>query len=199
MIIALIESHEGQLKMFIHELDEFQCQKILKQATVGRLACAKDNQPYVMPIYFSFDGRHIYGFTTLGQKIEWMRANPKVCLEIDERRSHDQWQSVIVFGRYEELPDDPEFGAARVAAHEVLQERAMWWEPAYVRPNHFDVPHSLTPIFYRIHIETITGRRSTPDREDRVSESIETPEPRHTWLDKIFQRLRLIAKGSPIQ
>lgn len=174
--------------MFIHEMNQFQCQKVLEKATVGRLACAKDNQPYVAPIYFSFDGRHIYGFTTLGQKVEWMRANPKVCLEIDERTSHDEWTSVIVFGRYEELPDEPEFGAARVAAHEVLQKRAMWWEPAYIGTSHFDVPHSLTPIFYRIHIERITGRRATKNRENEISE--ERPKDKHTWFDKIFHRTR---------
>jgi nitroimidazol reductase NimA-like FMN-containing flavoprotein (pyridoxamine 5'-phosphate oxidase superfamily) len=181
--------------MFIHEMNEFQCRKALEQASVGRLACAKDNQPYVVPIYFSFDGRHLYGFTTLGQKTEWMRTNPKVCLEIDERRSHDRWTSVIVFGRYEELPDDPEFGAARVAAHEALQKRAMWWEPAYLGTNHFDVRHSLSPIFYRIHIERITGRRATPDKE----EAVESSKDKHTWFDKILHRLRLIEKGSPIQ
>lgn len=151
--------------MFIHEMDEFQCQKILEQTSVGRLACANDNQPYIVPIYFSFDGRHIYGFSTLGQKVEWMRTNPRVCLEIDEEESHDRWTSVIVYGRYEELPDEPEFEAARLAALEVLQKRAMWWEPAYISTEHYDVPHSLTPIFYRIHIEHITGRRATKDRE----------------------------------
>ena len=34
------------------------------------------DQPYIVPIYFSYDGKHLYGVTTLGQKIEWMRSNP---------------------------------------------------------------------------------------------------------------------------
>lgn len=193
MIVALFE-----FEMFIHEMNEFQCQKVLEQASVGRLACAKDNQPYVVPIYFSFDGRHIYGFTTLGQKVEWMRANPKVCLEIDEQNSHDEWTSVIVFGRYEELPDEPEFGVARSAAHEVLQKRAMWWEPAYISTEHFDLPHSLTPIFYRIHIERITGRRATKNREAKFPESVETPKDKPTWFDKLLRR-GFKHPGSPIQ
>ena len=187
--------------MFIHEMNEFQCRKVLEEASVGRLACAKDNQPYVVPIYFSFDGRHIYGFTTLGEKVEWMRANPKVCLETDKRNSHDQWTSVIVFGRYEELPDEPRFGRARLAAHEVLQKRPMWWEPAYISTEHFNVPHSLAPIFYRIHIERVTGRRATKDRKDRVPESVETPKGKNTWFDKLFRhrghRRRSKHAGSP--
>jgi nitroimidazol reductase NimA-like FMN-containing flavoprotein (pyridoxamine 5'-phosphate oxidase superfamily) len=149
--------------MFIHEMGEFECRQALQQATVGRLACARDNQPYVVPIYFAFDGHYVYAFTTLGQKTEWMRTNPRVCLEIDERISHNQWLSIIVFGRYEELPDLPKYEAARVKAHELLQQHVMWWEPAYVGAAHRDIQHSDTPIFYRIKIDRMTGHRATPD------------------------------------
>ena len=38
-------------------------------AAVGRLACPRDNQPYVIPIYFALHGDYLYSFTTLGQKI----------------------------------------------------------------------------------------------------------------------------------
>lgn len=76
-----------------------------------------------------------------------MRSNPLVCFEVDDFRNHNQWSSVIVFGRYEELPDTPEFEAARRHAHGFLQKRAMWWEPAFVSQAHRDNPHSLTPFF----------------------------------------------------
>ena len=91
--------------MFIHKMTADECRSALQGASVGRLGCALDSQPYVVPINFSFDGTYIYGFTTLGQKIEWMRANPLMCLEVDEVVGQNQWMSIIVFGRYEELPD----------------------------------------------------------------------------------------------
>jgi uncharacterized protein len=177
--------------MFIHEMSEFECRKALEQASLARLACARENQPYVVPTYFAFDGRHIYGFTTLGQKIEWMRNNPQVCLEIDERESHERWMSVIVFGRYEELPDRPEFAGARAAAYELLQRRAIWWEPAYVGAAHRDLAHSFTPIFYRVHIKGLTGHRATPDAEDRVPESVGVSKDNHSWFDKILSLIGL--------
>ena len=149
--------------MFIHELTETECRQALQQATVGRLACARDNQPYVVPIYFALDEEYAYAFTTLGQKIEWMRTNPKVCLEVDERIAHDQWQSIVVFGEYEELPGRPKYEAVRLKAIELLQRHAMWWEPAYIGAAHRDLPHSEKPIFYRIRIERMTGHRATPD------------------------------------
>lgn len=149
--------------MFIHEMTEFECRQALQQATVGRLACARDGQPYAVPINFAFDGTYLYGFTTLGQKIECMRANPLVCLEIDEIISASQWMSIVVFGRYEELPDEPKYESARIRAHALLQKRAIWWEPAYISQEHRDQTRSLIPIFYRIHIKKITGHRATPD------------------------------------
>ena len=151
--------------MFIHEMSIDECCSALQKANVGRLACARDGQPYTVPINFAFDGTYLYGFTTLGQKIEWMRANPLVCLEVDEIIGENQWMSIVVFGQYEELPDKPEYERARVRAHAFLQKRAIWWEPAYLSQKHRDQPHSLTPIFYRIRIKKITGHRATPNAE----------------------------------
>lgn len=177
--------------MFIHEMTESECRQALQQATVGRLACARDNEPYVVPIYFAFDGQHVYGFTTLGQKTDWMRTNPRVCLEIDERTAPDQWQSIIVFGRYEELPDLPKYEAARVKAHELLQKHAMWWEPAYVGAAHRDMPHSVTPIFYRIKIDRMTGHRATPELAELAASDGEETKARDGWWAEILRHMGL--------
>ena len=155
--------------MFIHEMTVDECCGALKETRLGRLACAQDNQPYIVPINFAFDGTYIYGFTTLGQKIEWTRLNPLVCFEVDEVVSHNEWMSIVVFGRYEELPDTPEYEKERVRAHAFLQKRAMWWEPAYISQEHREQPHSLTPIFFRIHIEKMTGHRATFDKSSTVN------------------------------
>ena len=170
--------------MLIHEMAEDECRTALKRVGFGRLGCARDNQPYVLPIYFSYDGKHLYGFSTLGQKIEWVRANPLVCLEIDERTSHHQWMSVVVSGRYEELPDTPEFGYARVQAWEALQKHAMWWQPAFVATEHRE---QLAPIFYRIHITHMTGRRATPDPVEIAALTAERSTAEESWLGTILR------------
>jgi len=150
--------------MYIHEMTRVECDDALARAEFGRLACAHNDQPYVVPLNFTFDGSaYLYGFTTLGQKVEWMRSNPRVCFEIDEVDNHNQWSSVIVFGRYEELPDTPEYETPRRHAYEFLQQRVMWWEPAYISQAHIDNPHSLVPVFFRIKIEKVTGHRANSD------------------------------------
>jgi len=176
--------------MYIHEMSDAECRKALREASHGRLGCARENHPYVVPIYFSFDGGHLYSFTTLGQKIEWMRSNPNVCLEIDKRYSHDDWMSVIVFGRYEELPDKPQFASARAEAHELLQRRVMWWEPAYLGAEHRDRPHSVTPIFYRILIDRITGRRATPNDVEPESSIADARTQPPRWWTSLLGRMR---------
>jgi nitroimidazol reductase NimA-like FMN-containing flavoprotein (pyridoxamine 5'-phosphate oxidase superfamily) len=171
--------------VFIHEMTEAECRQALQLAVVGRLACARDNQPYIVPVYFALDRSHVYAFTTLGQKIEWMRTNPKVCLEVDERIGHDRWQSVVVFGHYQELPDQPEYETLRLRALELLQKRAMWWEPAYVGAKHRGTPHSEMTVFYRIRIARITGHRATPDEADPVATTSEEPKEEDGWWSEI--------------
>ena len=175
--------------MFIHEMTESECRQALQRATVGRLACARDNQPYVVPIYFALDREHVYAFTTVGQKIEWMRTNPRVCLEFDERTGHDRWQSIVIFGEYEELPDLPQYKAARVKALELLQKHVMWWEPAYVGAAHREMPHSETPIFYRIKIDRMTGHQATPDLAKLAATEGEESKARNGWWSDILRHV----------
>ncbi len=171
--------------MRIHDMTEEECGIALERAGFGRLACSYEKQPYVVPIYFSYAGQYLYAFSTLGQKIEWMRSNPLVCLEIDERKSHHEWMSVVVTGRYEELPDTLHFGDERARAHHVLQKHAMWWEPAYVPTEHRD---TLTPIFYRIHITHMTGRRGTRDPLEAAAFDAKAPTAEESWLGSILHR-----------
>lgn len=173
--------------VFIHEMSEFECRQALERAAVGRLACARDNQPYVIPIYFALHREHLYAFTTPGQKIEWMRTNPRVCVEVDERIAHDRWQSVVVFGHYEELPDQPQYEAARVKAFELLQKHPLWWEPACVGATHRETPHSETPIFYRIKIDRMTGHRATPNAESAAP--AEGLNARDGWWSEILRHI----------
>jgi nitroimidazol reductase NimA-like FMN-containing flavoprotein (pyridoxamine 5'-phosphate oxidase superfamily) len=115
-----------------------------------------------VPCYFAYNNNSLYSFSTIGQKIDWMRTNPLVCVEADEVVSPQEWVSVIVFGRYEELPDTPEYEVEREVAHNLLQTRATWWEPGYLKTILHGRERLLVSVFYRIHVVHITGHRATP-------------------------------------
>ncbi|MBA2305601.1 MAG: pyridoxamine 5'-phosphate oxidase family protein [Acidobacteria bacterium] len=144
--------------MVIQEMTEQECRTMLVRMDVARLACARNGQPYVVPIHVYLDGTFLYGYATLGQKIEWMRQNPLVCVEIDERTSHGEWASAVVFGHYEELTRTPEHEGSRKVAERLFQKRPSWWEPASVPVLNQE---RRTPIVFRIRIGRVTGRRAT--------------------------------------
>src|SRR6202165_3936738 len=102
--------------MLIQELTKQASLYLLARTSLGRIACAQGAQPYVVPFYFTYDNYYLYSFSTVGQKIEWMRAHPPVCVETDEVVSSQQWVSIIVFGLYEELPDTPACQQERASA-----------------------------------------------------------------------------------
>jgi hypothetical protein len=122
--------------MVIHEMNREECFRLLAGARIARLGCVCENQPYVVPVYLAYDSSDgeacLYGFTTVGQKVKWMRANPLVCVEVDEVTSDDQWVSVIAFGRYEELPPTVGSDAAHLKAPERPRQvgEAILGEPA---------------------------------------------------------------------
>jgi hypothetical protein len=146
--------------MVIEEMTERECRAMLARTDVARLACTRNNQPYITPIHVDLDGEFLYGYATLGQKIEWMRQNPLVCLEIDEVITHWQWSSVIVFGHYEELPHTPEYEGPRDVAERLFERHPTWWEPASVPLAGHE---QRARIVFRIGIGRVTGRRATPD------------------------------------
>jgi nitroimidazol reductase NimA-like FMN-containing flavoprotein (pyridoxamine 5'-phosphate oxidase superfamily) len=140
-----------------------ECYNALSRARLGRLGCAQGNQPYMVPFYFVYHDPYLYGFTTPGQKVEWMRANPLVCVEWDEVEDSDQWTSIIILGRYEEMPDTPEWEDERQLVHALLQQHAVWWEPGCASRAHHGPKQEVKPVYYRIQIGSTTGRRASPD------------------------------------
>ena len=107
--------------MLIHELTAAECHEVLRRSHTGRVACCRDDHPYIVPISFDFDGEHLYSFATLGQKIVWMRANPNVCVEVSEIVDRFHWTTVLVFGRYEELREPVDHEPARQQAREYFE------------------------------------------------------------------------------
>jgi nitroimidazol reductase NimA-like FMN-containing flavoprotein (pyridoxamine 5'-phosphate oxidase superfamily) len=147
--------------MVIHQLTFEECKAVLARSLVGRLGCARDGQPYIVPIFLWFDEASscIYGFSTVGRKVEWMRRNPKVCVEVEEIADPLHWTTVLVTGRYDEIGDEQEAAELRRRAQELLEQRQSWWLPA---TGHLaDGQEREATVLYRIHIVAVSGRRTS--------------------------------------
>lgn len=121
-----------------------------------------------MPIYFVYEPDHLYGFTTEGQKVDWMRTNPKVCVEIDEITNHFQWTSVVLYGRYRELPDHPHYAEERDHARKLLESRSLWWQTAFASRQLKSGDDLISPLFYCIEIDSVFGYRAVSDVSEAV-------------------------------
>ncbi|PWT99892.1 MAG: pyridoxamine 5'-phosphate oxidase [Bacteroidetes bacterium] len=144
----------------VGSLSEAQIDNLLISQNVGRIACCSKGKPYIVPITYSFDGEHIYGQTREGMKLDILRENPVVCFEVDTMTDMFNWQSVVIWGKFEELE-----GGIAIRARDYLFERVMTLMTSiHVHPHEHEAAESpddsnrVKPVMYRIKIEEKTGR-----------------------------------------
>lgn len=145
--------------MWIRSLGMSECLRVLAENRLGHLACANDGMPYVVPIHYAYADDYIYGFSLPGKKIDILRANPQASLQVEKQGPGRQWQSAIVEGRFEELPDRIGHKRERDHAWTLLSRYSDWWQPGGVKP----IPASsgdLGEVFFRIGIERVSGREA---------------------------------------
>ena len=175
--------------MLIAELTVDECRAILRGTNLGRLACVRYSQPYIVPIYFDFYDDYLYSFATKGKKIQWMRTNPRVCVEVDEIVDQFNWTTVVAEGRYEELTKAPAHEAARKRAYSLLQNRPDWWFPAGAKTTRSSPERA--PIIYRIEIESLSGRQASRSKSNLARTSVGTASAKAPqWWSHVLRPLR---------
>jgi len=91
---------------------------LLREAKIGRLGTCREDEPYVIPISFVYDdGRIFFHGSKEGKKMEFIAANPRICLEADEAefvdgedpcKLHWNYRSVVAYGRARVIEDTTE-------------------------------------------------------------------------------------------
>ena len=80
------------------------------------------------------------------------------------------WESVVVLGRFRELPVTGGNDEARSRAQSMLERRGSWWQAGYAASQIRTSPGAHAAIFYQIEILEMTGLRGSPG--DRLIERI---------------------------
>ena len=125
----------------------------LQGQTVGRVGCHLDGLTYVVPVIFAWEAGSAHVYTTEGQKVTMMRAEPRVCFEVDEYQpTTGSWRSVIVQGIYEEL-----VGAEATATLDLLSRRLA--SPSRGSDDRASRGGGRVPVAFRIRGEQVTGRK----------------------------------------
>lgn len=102
------------------ELNKDQINNIIQSQSICRIGCVDNNRAYIVPISYFFDGEYIYAQSREGKKINLMRMNPNVCIEIDIINGSNNWQSVIAYGKFEELKGEASDNARKKLFDNVL-------------------------------------------------------------------------------
>lgn len=100
------------------ELTDAEMESLLNTQYTARLGCCAEGQIYVVPISYAYDGTSLISHTGKGLKLHMMRLHPEVCVEIDTVKNLANWQSVIAWGRFQELQ-----GSDATAAAQALLDR----------------------------------------------------------------------------
>ena len=124
---------------------------LLRGHRTGRLGCVAEGYPYVVPVNYVLDGESALSHSLPGRKIEAMRANPRVCLQVDDIRDQLSWQSVIAYGTYEEVTPASE----RSRAMNLLL--SLFPELTPVESLIAEDGTAPAPIVFRVKIGKITG------------------------------------------
>ncbi len=68
----------------VGKLTEQQIEDLLKDNVWGHLGCNDGFNTYVYPINYLYDGKYITCHSQKGFKLEVMRQNNRVCLQVDD-------------------------------------------------------------------------------------------------------------------
>ena len=135
------------------ELSAAQIEQLLRSEVIARIGCISDGQVYVVPVTYVYDGSYIWGHAMDGAKLRAMRADPRVCVEVEHVEDMSNRRSVIAWGAFEEC-DGADFDAGLA----LLVERIM---PLLTFPPHSpppDVSALRRGSVYRIRLDRKTGR-----------------------------------------
>ena len=142
------------------QLNPDQIKNLLSSQVLGRLACAEGKQPYIVPVTYTYDGEYIYGQTNEGMKLNILRENPNICFEVDRMTDMNNWQSVLVFGTFEELKGNDADKARDLLFGNVL---SLMTSSSVHKHEHdakgvVDDSSRVKYYMYRINIKQMTGR-----------------------------------------
>jgi nitroimidazol reductase NimA-like FMN-containing flavoprotein (pyridoxamine 5'-phosphate oxidase superfamily) len=135
----------------MRDLSRDEIEDFLRGQRIARLGCHADGETYVVPVIYAYEDGAVVTVTTEGRKTAMLRANPRVCVEIDEydQDNRGSWRSIIAYGSSEELAGD-EIETALSLLRERFSRNSS--REAAPRPLGEDV------VVLRIRLEEVSGR-----------------------------------------
>lgn len=151
----------------ICSIDHKEALHILKNKYVGHLAYTHEQKPFVIPItYFYFEKDHcIICYSREGHKINAMRQQPQVALQVAQVVSINLWKSVMIHGTYTEL--DGSMGMAllhefSLGIKDIIRTKDHS-DAHFIRDFSSNIHQDDLPIVFTISIDSMTAMRRSDE------------------------------------
>ncbi len=144
---------------------------LLKSHYTGHIACVDESGPYVVPFtyYYDEDSHSLISYTAEGRKVDALRKDSRVAVNVSDIKALNRWQSVVIEGEFEELTGMESVEAIKLlitrlkaqineAGNEKVDEIADM-SPANEAAN---------KVVYRIAIKEVNGRFEKPAEENAM-------------------------------
>ena len=139
------------------------CIQILNNNYIAHLAYIYNNAPFIIPITYYFDQNEniIISYSDEGHKINALRINPFVALQLDEINSINNWKSIQIIGEFEELNGS----VAKMQLHKFSNNvkniiaKKVNKNPELIESFSSKLNTDSIPIVYRIKIKEIIGKQ----------------------------------------
>ena len=136
----------------IKSLSEPAARELIKQTGFGHLGIMLEtSEPYVVPVNYIYLDEAVYLHSLPGAKIDALRANGRVCLQVEKIESDCRWQSAIAFGEYQEIKKTNE----KIKVLHEFNERFARLTPVEAMSKENWNPDGV--VVFRISIIRITG------------------------------------------
>ena len=144
----------------IGALTKDEINSLLSSQTVGHLAYADGLYPFVVPITYKYDGKAIIGQMNNGSRLDIIRKNPNVCMEVSIITDIYNWQCVLVIGKFEELEGEEYTQAKESFFNEffTLETTSKVHSFEHETTALIVDPNRIKTYMYRINILKITSR-----------------------------------------
>lgn len=148
--------------MFIN-LEDREIKFILENNYIAHLGYIYQNRPYVVPItyYFDKESNSVICYSGAGHKMNAMRKNTAVSLQVSEINTVTDWKSVMLHGTFEQ-----HFGSDAKA---YLHKFSLGVKDVILKQEHkkadfisefsSKIHNEDTPSVFTISIEELTGKK----------------------------------------
>lgn len=143
-------------------LQKKECIALLNNNYIGHLAYIENGKPFTVPITYYFDQKKsILAYAPEGHKIEAMRKNSAVCLQVEQINNVKNWISVLVHGEFEEINGSEAKFLLNEFADGVISiiNKNENLNPQFISDFTSDVYVNGITVVYRINITELEGKK----------------------------------------